>query len=236
MIEALRVGEPAIEVRLRRNARARRLILRAPRGGQQAVLTLPNGVSVAEARAFLCEKEAWLRARIDMAPPQAQVVAGAVFPFEGRLLEIRAAAAGRTRREGDALLVPGRPEVLPVRIGAWLREEARQRCVAGVARHAAALSRAPGRISLRDVRSRWGSCTHAGDLTFSWRLVLAPPEVLDYVVVHEVAHLAELNHSPRFWAHVRQLAPDYERPRAWLRAHGAALHAWDFRARVEGQR
>ncbi len=200
------------------------------------MLTLPDGVSVAQARAFLCEKESWLRGRIDATPPGVPIAAGVVFPFEGRPLEIRAAATGRTRREGDALLVPGRAKDLPARVGVWLREEARCRCVAGVGRHAAALGRAPGRISLRDARSRWGSCTHAGDLMFSWRLVLAPPEVLDYVVAHEVAHLAEFNHSPRFWAHVRRLAPDLDRIRAWLRAHGAELHAWDFRARAEEPR
>lgn len=236
MSGALRVGEPAIEVRLRRNPRARRLILRAPRGGQPATLTLPSGVSVAQARAFLGEKEGWLRGRIAAAPPGLAVVAGSLLPFEGRLLEIHASPGGRLRLEGDALLVPGRPADLPVRVAVWLREEARRRCAAGVARHAAALGRQAGRISLRDTRSRWGSCTSAGDLMFSWRLVLAPPEVLDYVVAHEVAHLAELNHSPRFWAHVRRLAPDFERPRAWLRAHGAGLHAWDFRPGAEASR
>jgi predicted metal-dependent hydrolase len=101
--------------------------------------------------------------------------------------------------------------------------------VAAVARHAARLRLPVGRISLRDPRSRWGSCTATGDLMFSWRLVLAPAFVLDYVAAHEVAHLKEMNHSPAFWAVVRRLCPDYEAPREWLRRNGGALHGWDFR-------
>ncbi|MGR3434759.1 MAG: M48 family metallopeptidase, partial [Shimia sp.] len=81
---------------------------------------------------------------------------------------------------------------------------------------------------LRDTRSRWGSCSAAGGLNYSWRLVMAPPEVLDYVAAHEVAHLAQMNHSPRFWAEVAGLMPGYEAPRGWLRRHGADLHRYRF--------
>jgi predicted metal-dependent hydrolase len=91
-----------------------------------------------------------------------------------------------------------------------------------------------GRVTLRDTRSRWGSCTSAGDLMFSWRLIMAPSAVLDYVVAHEVAHLAEMNHSDRFWAQVERLFPDHAAPRAWLRRNGAGLHAWDFTRQAEG--
>jgi predicted metal-dependent hydrolase len=130
--------------------------------------------------------------------------------------------------EDGLLMIPGRRVDLPVRTGAFLQEAARAACAASVSRHASALGREAGRISLRDPRARWGSCTSAGDLMFSWRLVLAPMAVLDYVVAHEVAHLAELNHSPRFWARVRAICPDFSRQRTWLRQHGPGLHAWDF--------
>jgi predicted metal-dependent hydrolase len=130
--------------------------------------------------------------------------------------------------EGGVLCVPGGPEQLAPRVGAWLREVARQDCVAAAERHAARLRRSFGKITMRDTRSRWGSCTSAGDLMFSWRLVLAPPDVLDYVVAHEVAHLAEMNHSPRFWRQVERLCPDYAASRQWLRRNGAALQAFDF--------
>ena len=102
--------------------------------------------------------------------------------------------------------------------------------MAAVDRHAAGLGRSAGRIRLADPRARWGSCTASGDLMFSWRLIMAPVDVLDYVVAHEVAHLAELNHSPRFWAVVRRLCPGYEPARDWLRRHGAELHRHDFSA------
>ena len=85
-------------------------------------------------------------------------------------------------------------------------------------------------LALRDTRSRWGSCTHEGRLMYSWRLAMAPPEVLDYVAAHEVAHLAHMDHSPRFWAAVATLMPGYAPRRAWLRRNGADLMAWSFRA------
>ena len=94
--------------------------------------------------------------------------------------------------------------------------------------HAARLGRRFGRVTLRDTRGRWGSCSAAGDLMFSWRLILAPDAVLDYVAAHEVAHLAEMNHSPRFWATLAGLTPEYAAPRDWLRRNGAGLMAYDF--------
>ena len=119
---------------------------------------------------------------------------------------------------------------MPCATAAWLREQARQACLAAVTRHAAAGGWRPGRITLRDPRSRWGSCNAGGDLMFSWRLIMAPAAVLDYVVAHEVAHLAELNHSPHFWAVVRRLCPDHAPAREWLRRHGASLHGHHFAA------
>jgi predicted metal-dependent hydrolase len=134
----------------------------------------------------------------------------------------------RLRHECSTLHVPGPMSAVSGRVAGFLRESARAACAEGVARHAAALGRHPGRISLRDPRSRWGSCTSRGDLMFSWRLAMAPAAVLDYVVAHEVAHLAEMNHSQRFWAAVARLCPDHAGPRDWLRRNGAGLHAYDF--------
>ncbi len=108
---------------------------------------------------------------------------------------------------------------------------ARDRLVAACDGHAARLGRGYRSLTLRDTRSRWGSCSAAGGLMFSWRLILAPPEILDYVAAHEVAHLAEMNHSPAFWRVVAGLCPDYARHRAWLRKHGQTLHAYDFSGR-----
>ena len=228
MAEAIRIGDPAIEIRLRRNARARRMVLRVAQAGRGPTLTLPPGVPLAQARAFLSDHEAWLRRHLAARPGGEPLEEGALLPFGDGTLTIRSAHGARVRRVGDTLCVPEPLSRHGPRIAAWLREEARRACVAGVERHAARLGVRHGRISLRDPRSRWGSCTATGDLMFSWRLILAPAAVLDYVVAHEVAHLVELNHSPRFWAVVKLVCPDYAGPRDWLRRNGAALHAYDF--------
>lgn len=228
--ERIRVGDPEIEIRLRRNARARRMVLRVGQTGGGPTLTLPPGVPLAQARDFLRDHEGWLRRHLAQRPRAARLGDGTVLPFGDGSMTLRAASGRVTRRVGDRLEIPGPPEAWAARVVAWLREEARRACVSGVERHARALGVRPGRVSLRDPRSRWGSCSATGDLMFSWRLVLAPNHVLDYVVAHEVAHLVELNHSARFWAVVRRICPDYERPRDWLRHHGAGLHGYDFSA------
>lgn len=229
MAEAIRIGDPALEVRLRHSPRARRMVLRVAHSGRDAVLTMPPGVPLAKARTFLHEQEAWLRGKLTLRPVHALICDGSTLPLGDATLTIRATQGAPLSRIGDTLLVPGPAEDLPVRVAAWLREAAREVCVTACDRHTAALGRRCGRISLRDPRSRWGSCTASGDLMFSWRLVLAPCAVLDYVVAHEVAHLAEMNHSDRFWQVVRTLCPGFDAPREWLRRHGAGLHAYDFR-------
>ncbi len=230
MADAIRIGDPAIEIRLRRNARARRMVLRVAQTGRGPTLTLPPGVPLTRARAFLSDQEGWLRRHLAARPCGTRLSDGGPLPFGDVALTVRVSSGACVRREGLTLHVPGPPERHGPRVAAWLREEARQACVAGVARHAGCLGLRHGRISLRDTRSRWGSCTASGDLMFSWRLVLAPSAVLDYVIAHEVAHLAEMNHSPRFWAVVQRLCPDHAGPRDWLRRNGAALHAYDFGA------
>ena len=225
----LRIGDPEIAVRLRRDARSRRMVLRvAGLASGGPVLTLPPNAPLAAARAFLSDHEDWLRRHL-ATRPRIPVADGTVLPFGDGRLAIRAAPAGRRLiHAGDELLVPGAPEELPTRVAAFLRAAAREACALACDRHAAALGRSVRRISLRDPRGRWGSCTAAGDLMFSWRLVLAPRAVLDYVAAHEVGHLAEMNHSPRFWAVVAGLCPDYALHRDWLRREGARLHGYDF--------
>lgn len=228
MAEALRIGEPPIEVHLRRNGRARRMVLRVGRGGCSPVLTLPPGVPAAQARAFLQDHEDWMRGQLAGLARRVRVADGTVLPFGDGALEVRAIGRGRLARRQGVLEVPGSAAQVPVRVRAYLTEAARAACAEGAARHAARIGRVARRISLRDPRARWGSCTERGELMFSWRLVLAPAVVLDYVIAHEVAHLAEMNHSARFWAVVRELCPDYPRHRDWLRRHGPELHVYDF--------
>ena len=124
------------------------------------------------------------------------------------------------------LCVAGQREHAPRRLQDWLTGQARKDLSDRVAHHAGALGLRPRRISVRDQTSRWGSCSSTGQLCFSWRLVLAPRHVLDYVAAHEVAHLAEMNHSTRFWALVARTFHDMGRSKAWLNAHGRELHCY----------
>lgn len=220
-------GEPPLAVELRRSARARRISLRVSQVDGRITLTLPPGAPQALGESFLIERAGWLRAALSGLSVPAAVAEGAALPVEGRALVIRRAAVARVTPAEDALLIPGRGRAGAL-VAAWLKLRARERALDAIARHAAALGRTPGRLRLADPRGRWGSCSAAGDIMLSWRLVLAPPEVLDYVAAHEVAHLAQMNHSPRFWAQVARLMPDYAPRRDWLRRHGAALHRWRF--------
>lgn len=222
-----------MSVILRRSARARRISLRVSRLDGRVTLTLPDHVTRAQGARFLAERQGWLRqALAGIAPPLA-VVPGLSLPVEGQPLLLLRAPVRAVRAEGGALFLPerGRPGTLAAN---WLKLRARARVSAAIDHYAARLGRAarrpPGRLRLADTRGRWGSCTAAGDLMLSWRLILAPPPVLDYVVAHEVAHLAQMNHSPAFWAEVARLMPDHARHRAWLKQHGAGLHRYDFTA------
>ena len=218
----------ALEVAVRRSARARRIQIRVAPVGGAVELVLPPGAARADGLAFLEQKRDWVAARAARSHTRVPFADGAAFPFLGGELTIRRAGGGRAgaRRVGDTLEVTGSPEDLPGRVERWLRRAARAEIAPLVRDKAARLGARPGRIALRDTVSRWGSCSAAGNLSFSWRIAMAPVGVLDYVVAHEVAHLAEPNHGERFWAHVERLCEDPEAARAWLRRNGAALHRY----------
>ena len=234
-IQTLRLDGREVRLRVRRSRRARRVGLSVDvRRGVE--LVVPARASAAEALAFARSKAIWIRARLDALPPRVPFAEGTRVPllgvphtvrlcrqrdlFEGH--DVRAGVAVRRRR----FLVSATPEDAASRLGDWLRARAAHEMGSRARRFAARIDRRAGRVRLRDPRSRWGSCSARGALSFSWRLVLAPEPVLDYVVAHEVAHLAEMNHGPRFWALVDTLTGDPEPPRDWLRRNGERLHAY----------
>ena len=221
-------GNPPVPVLLRRSARARRLSLRVSRLDGRVTLTMPRGVPEREGRAFLRERAEWVRATLAEAGPDRVVAPGVQIPIEGRPVTVTAGAGRAVRLEAGALIVPGDPARCGARVKGYLKTLARDRLVAATDRYAAALGRRHGRITLRDTRSRWGSCSARGDLMYSWRLIMAPPEVLDYVAAHEAAHLVEMNHSPAYWAVVERIYPGWGAQRAWLAQHGADLHRVRF--------
>ena len=220
-------GAPEVEVRLRRSPQARRMSLRVSRLDGRVTLTMPSHVPLREADAFLTAKGAWLRGHLGSLRPLRPLTLGGTVPVAGQELPIVAAAGRRAGLLPDAIAVAKGRAVGP-QVKGILRHQARERLVAASDRYVAQLGRSYTRITLRDTRSRWGSCSSDGALMYSWRLIMAPPEVLDYVAAHEVAHLVEMNHQPAFWAVVARLCPGYARHRDWLRSEGDLLHRISF--------
>jgi len=221
-------GDPPVALTLRRSGRARRISLRVSSLDGRVTLTLPPGVAEGQGLAFAAEKADWLRRQLQGRAEAIPVMPGAALPLGGKPMRIVVEPGRGVRAEGDRLLVPGPPGTVAAQLRAWLRAQARERLAVACDGHVAEIGRGYTRLNLRDTRSRWGSCSAAGALMFSWRLVMAPGDVLDYVAAHEVAHLAEMNHSPAFWATVARLKPGFEAPRRWLRANGATLHRYRF--------
>lgn len=212
---------------VRRSARARQLSLRLDNRTGAAILTLPRGVSVREAALFATEHKGWLARQRAALPPAIRLAPGEEVPILGRLhLIVHDAGIGRRpliEAEPAAIRVGGETSEVANRIRRYLKARAGEELAQRVARHAATLDVTYNRLRLTDPMGRWGSCSATGALSFSWRLIMAPEWIIDYVVAHEVAHLKEMNHSRRFWAHVRQLVGDPAPARAWLGRQGTAL-------------
>ena len=222
-------GETVI-VRLEVNPRAKRLILRLDEKRREAVAIAPSRRKLGEAAGFARDRVDWIARHLDHLPDQHSLGEGAVFPLRGALCRITSQGSGRlpVLEPGDPALlrVPGQPETTPRRVERYLKSEARADLTRAVERYCDQLGVAARKVTIKDTRSRWGSCTSDGRLAFSWRLILAPPAVLDYVAAHECAHLLEMNHSPAFWAHVARCRPAWKAERNWLRRHARDLHAY----------
>ncbi len=218
-----------VPVRLEINPRARRLILRLDTGRREAIGIAPSPRKLAELKAFAQDRVEWLDAQLAAMPETHPLREGSLFHLRGEPCRLHGSGPGRRAHLQSGpptrLIAPGDPETLARRALRFLKAEARADLEAATARHAARLGISVGQVRVRDTRSRWGSCTTRGDLSYSWRLIMAPPHVLDYVAAHECAHRLEMNHSPAFWAHVARCRPDWQQSRNWLRQNGAALHA-----------
>ena len=226
--EVILEGVPPIRVSLKQSARARRISLRVSRLDGRVSLTMPKGGSEREALAFLREKEVWLRHQLVVQPPVAGLGFGGEVLFEGHPLTIVAGSGRSARIVGNTLTVPGDDAGVGAKVAAFMKARARPRLSAASHFYADRLGKPVGRITLRDTRSRWGSCSSEGNLNYSWRLIMAPAHVLDYVAAHEVAHLQEMNHSQAFWDVVDRLYGPCEAQRTWLRKEGHLLHRVSF--------
>jgi predicted metal-dependent hydrolase len=213
-------------VSIRVSPRARRVGLRIDAAGRKVEVILPRGVAVKTGLHFLEAKRHWVAARLEALPQPVPFVEGAVVPVLGVVHRIRREldpAAPPVRIVDGEIRVRGDPMYLARRVRDHLVAAARTEIAPRARRLAAQIGRDVALVNLRDTRSRWGSCSARGNLSFSWRLIFAPEPVLDYVVAHEVAHLVEMNHGPRFWALVESLVPDSTGPRAWLKRHRTRL-------------
>lgn len=216
------------------NIRAKRLTLRIAPGGRGLKLTVPPKLPNYEVDAFLERNRGWLISKLDLVPDQPKVRAGIKIPIQGVNHHIiRKDGRGVTHTEnpeidGPQLIVFGDEKFVARRVSDFLKKEAKREIEALVAHHTQTVGRKAKSVTFRDTTSRWGSCTSDGKLSFSWRIMMAPPKVINYLVAHEVAHLQEMNHSARFWNLCTTLCPDTDKCKSWLKRNGNKLQAIEF--------
>lgn len=219
-----------VPVKLIVNPRARHISVRIDPTRRQAIATAPSKRHLKHAAQFASERAGWIAQELSRLPRGVSLAPGSFVPLRGVEHEL-VYKHGRKPAwiEQDLLprLVVQAPDValFEGRVLRYLKDQARQDLIDRVATHSITLGVKPERIQVKELRSRWGSCSVDGVLSFSWRVVMAPPFVLDYLAAHEVAHLREMNHSRRFWALVNKCLPNYEAGRDWLHEHGCKLHA-----------
>jgi predicted metal-dependent hydrolase len=220
-------------VRVRRHRQARRYTLRIHSVSREVVLTMPPRGSLKQAQEFAEKHGGWIAARLGRLPAPTPFAPGAVVPLRGvdhRIVHRRGARGTVWTETGEAgeplLCVAGAEPQIARRVTDFLKREVKADLEAASRRAAAGLGVTFRRVSIRDPSSRWGSCSTTGVLSYSWRLIFAPPFVLDYLAAHETAHLVEMNHSRAFWRVVECICPNVARAKAWLDAHGADLHRY----------
>lgn len=216
------------------NDRARRLTLRIDAGGRGLRVTVPPGTAGRDIDRFLHRYHGWLEQRLAATPDRPMVRPGIKIPLRGKphLIVHETAQRGTVRidedERGPLLIVCGDRRHLSRRVADHLKREAKREIEALVGVHTASVGRKAKAVRFKDTSSRWGSCTSDGVLAFSWRIMMAPPPVINYLVAHEVAHLKEMNHGPKFWALCLELCPDTKRCKDWLKRNGSALQAIQF--------
>ncbi len=220
-----------VTLRLSVNPRARRISIRIDARAGEAVAVAPRERLLGDAVAFARTKAAWIAERLEARVEGQPLEPGQTIPVNGVLTRLAAtgtAGAARLNQdaEGPVIRSGGEGEAFARRVENLLKRLAREALTARTEFHLKALGLKPVKVSVVDTRSRWGSCSpHNRSIRYSWRVVLAPPAVLDYLAAHEVAHLVHADHSPAYWSVVHRLVGDHRPFRAWLREHGQALHA-----------
>ncbi len=229
-VALLKLDGQAVEVKMRLNPRARRLIVKVHPSTGEVTVVAPSQRALDRALDFAQGEATWISRQLARVPKPIALVPGMRIPFRGR-------EHGIVKGDGPAMLdaqngvirVGGRDEHAPRRMLDFLKREARKVLDERTHLFAARIGAKARRIAVRDTSSRWGSCSASKAISYCWRLILAPDFVLDYVVAHEVAHLREMNHGPRFWRLVRELIDDIDTPQIWLKKNGTILHRYGVR-------
>ncbi|TNB49767.1 M48 family metallopeptidase [Martelella lutilitoris] len=231
------LGGRVLPLNLKTNARARRMTLKIEPGGHAVSLTVPPGLARHEVEGFLRRHHDWLLERMSrFEGHESHIADGGTVKIFGvphtirHSGNLRGITEARNEPDGMVLRVSGPAESIGRRVADYLKKEARREITDRVKAHAAASGKSYVSISFKDTRSRWGSCSSVGNLNFSWRIAMAPLFVVDYLAAHEVAHLSEMNHGPRFWALCERLCPRTPEARKWLKNEGSFLHAVRFDA------
>jgi predicted metal-dependent hydrolase len=228
--KTIEVDGKTLPLTFKRNVRCRRMVLRLTSDGRGVVITLPSRTSLAEAMRFAETSKPWIARTLAKRPAAVPFHHDSTVLFQGKLHTIKATGGRRGvvmhSLEDLTIIVPGDDAHVARRLTDWLKVRAKQTLQNSSQAYADAMQTKFKKLTIRDQKSRWGSCSAAGDLSYSWRLILAPPEVLDYVAAHEVAHLKEMNHGPRFWRLVLAHCKSAKQARNWLREHGRELHRY----------
>ncbi len=229
-------GGEVFRVALKRLASSRRFTLRVRAATRDVVLTMPERSSTQSAREFAERHAAWIGVRLARLPKPVSFEPRSVMPLRGvdhRIVHcpsLRGVVWVDADESGPMLCVSGDRAHVARRVADFLKKEARKDIERAVARHTKTLGLTARSVTLRDTTSRWGSCSSTGGLNFSWRLILAPTFVLDYLAAHEVAHFVHMNHSSAFWRVARRLFPETDKAEAWLKTRGASLHRYGAKA------
>ena len=230
--ELLRIDDRHVAVTMRLNPRARRLIVKVHPSTGEISITASSQRSLAHALDFARKETDWIAKRLADVPKPVSFGIGAEIPFRGEMHVVKEGEGGPApvwiaREQGVAVIhIAGRSEHAPRRLLDFLKREARKALDARVQDYSNRIGVKSKRITIRDTTSRWGSCSSTRALSFSWRLILAPAFVLDYVVAHEVAHLRHMNHGAQFWKLAREFVGDVDAPQAWLGENGYLLHRY----------
>lgn len=220
-------GQP-VALRFRRNAAAKRMVLRLDLKTGGLVVTLPKRIGLAEALRFVEKSHDWISRTITKQPASVKIEDGVAMLYRGQLhtLRLTGGPRGIVQVIGDELHLPGKSEHASRRLKDFMTAEAKRNLLTASRHYAGVMDTKFSRLSIRDQKSRWGSCSASGVLSYSWRLILAPDYVLDYVAAHEVAHLREMNHGPRFWRLVLTHCTQARNAKQWLKAHGKEVHRY----------